>query len=533
MAMGKRISGQAGYDVWKQQYGTVNVKDFGAVGDGVHDDTAAIQAASNYASQSNSSGQTIFLPKGSYHVTNALNVYAGCTLLGESMTDTIISVSTSFNMSANGVIEFQTSNISTHPSSGWYPRLKNIKIEFYQPDSSAISDIIQYPPAIYAANGIDRFEIRHVLIERAWNAIDMTGNAGGSIIEDLQTSFFNIGINIDGSYDIIRIDKFHAWPFGMTSNQTDLFYSNAIGVTSGRCDGLFLTSFFTICSLGIRLYESSLGTTFGSLGVGGFDTYSGLQISAGVFSISSCYFNVGNGSSQAILVTGGKLNVAASSFELAETSNIPLCEVNSSANFAVLQITNSLFEGYDYDRSFIEINQSSGAESECIIANSWIRRYAGSTYTTPAINKISGKLTCTGNKGADQNTSPVFVNIQIDDFDIVKDNAMPGWKIGNYPIPVNGVYYPYPMQSIAGENGGTIYWAQPETGSAKKVIIYLDAYENDTATAQTITFPVAFTYTPLLNNAVGVPGVTVSTTSISIDPDNTTTYTGYIEVTGF
>ena len=55
----------------------VNVRDFGAVGDGVVDDTAAIQAAINSLTGASSSGEfggagagQVFLPKGSYKVTN-------------------------------------------------------------------------------------------------------------------------------------------------------------------------------------------------------------------------------------------------------------------------------------------------------------------------------------------------------------------------------------------------------------------------------------------------------------------------------
>ena len=90
------------------------------------------------------------------------------------------------------------------------------------------------------------------------------------------------------------------------------------------------------------------------------------------------------------------------------------------------------------------------------------------------------------------------------------------------------------LQSQAGETAGTIYWSMPMQGTSWKLVaVYLDAYENDTTTANTITFPTAFAYTPYLDNVVGVAGTTVSTTALSIDPDNTTTYTGWIFVYGF
>jgi len=49
----------------------VNVKDFGAVGDGVADDTAAIQAAFNFVP---ASGGEVIIPKGTYIITSTLNI---------------------------------------------------------------------------------------------------------------------------------------------------------------------------------------------------------------------------------------------------------------------------------------------------------------------------------------------------------------------------------------------------------------------------------------------------------------------------
>jgi hypothetical protein len=65
----------------------VNVLDFGAVGDGVADDRAAIQAAIDSVSANNSNifytkGGTVFLPSGKYRVTGTIYLTKGVRLLG-------------------------------------------------------------------------------------------------------------------------------------------------------------------------------------------------------------------------------------------------------------------------------------------------------------------------------------------------------------------------------------------------------------------------------------------------------------------
>jgi len=101
-------------------------------------------------------------------------------------------------------------------------------------------------------------------------------------------------------------------------------------------------------------------------------------------------------------------------------------------------------------------------------------------------------------------------------------------------LTANGVNPSNTVTSVAGTTAGTIYWVMPFQGSGyKKVLVYLDAYENDTTTAQTITYPTAFTQTPNVYNPAGVPGVSTTTTTLSIDPDSATTYTGWIVVEGY
>lgn len=62
---------------------TVSAKDFGAVGDGVADDTAAIQAALNYATG-------VYLPIGTYKITSTLLVPINTTLEGASVATNIV-----------------------------------------------------------------------------------------------------------------------------------------------------------------------------------------------------------------------------------------------------------------------------------------------------------------------------------------------------------------------------------------------------------------------------------------------------------
>lgn len=80
------------YLLEKKTASIINAKEFGAVGNGLCDDTEAIQNAIDYA---NEHGRTVYLPKGNYLIRKPI-VLNGCTLIGETgnifkSTGTIIS----------------------------------------------------------------------------------------------------------------------------------------------------------------------------------------------------------------------------------------------------------------------------------------------------------------------------------------------------------------------------------------------------------------------------------------------------------
>lgn len=91
----------------------VSVKDFGAVGNGVSDDTVAIQTAVNNVSYSipgfygEVTGKILYFPAGVYKITSAINipVNGGLSVFGEGKTKSTIWQSTAdeniFNLSGN------------------------------------------------------------------------------------------------------------------------------------------------------------------------------------------------------------------------------------------------------------------------------------------------------------------------------------------------------------------------------------------------------------------------------------------------
>jgi hypothetical protein len=86
---GATPTGAANRPINEKLQETISVKDFGAVGDGVTNDTAAIENALNYLN-STSNGGTVLFPTGTYITTKALQLRSGVTVKGDGLACTTI-----------------------------------------------------------------------------------------------------------------------------------------------------------------------------------------------------------------------------------------------------------------------------------------------------------------------------------------------------------------------------------------------------------------------------------------------------------
>lgn len=203
----------------------ISVKDFGAVGDGVADDTAAIQAALAL-------GKNVYLPGGTYKITDMIAITGNQKLYGDGRTESILYVDADFNMSASAVVQFQYLTTGA---------MDDVGIEFYQ--DTTITDranLIQYPWAV-KANTAPMCRIGNIRLSRAYNGIWLAGNSGGVYIGRIELGCLNKSFLVDGAMDFVHIESLHHWPFGFTGTNlyTSVFLDgNSTAFECGTCDGL-------------------------------------------------------------------------------------------------------------------------------------------------------------------------------------------------------------------------------------------------------------------------------------------------------
>jgi len=130
----------------------VNVLDFGAVGNGIADDTAAIQSAINYAQSSNI--KSVYFPAGTYFVSSTINITSSLTVFGDGRFNTYIT----WNNATLGVFNV---------NSFWGITVDNIGFKTNQTPTSGY--VFQISNGISGMNNFSVF--RNLYFEYSWIAI--------------------------------------------------------------------------------------------------------------------------------------------------------------------------------------------------------------------------------------------------------------------------------------------------------------------------------------------------------------------------
>jgi len=259
-----------------------SASDFGAVGDGKTDDTAAFQKALDTASQAG--GGIVHAPRGTYYFAGQLNIPAAVTLKGvwESVpahtgirdrgmpkpTDD----GTTFLVTGGAGKEDGPPFITLNHNS----TLKGVVL--YYPDQNPAEEPTPYPWAI-ALRGKNPAVLAVELLN-PYNGIDATRNER-HLIRDVQGQPLRRGILVDGIYDIGRIENVHFNPWWSLKPKL-LAWQQEHGEAFifGRTDWQYV--FNTFCfgyNAGYKFIETRAGVCNGNfLGIGADDCFTAVVV---------------------------------------------------------------------------------------------------------------------------------------------------------------------------------------------------------------------------------------------------------------
>ena len=251
--------------------GVFPARDFGAVADGVADDTAAIQKAIDCACQK---GGTVYLPPGRYHVAGSLHVKPGVTLRGANTAPMSITPLTGTILLATGGRDeesapalFEMTNAAVVTG-----------LTVFYPDQK-VDDIHPYPWTVHM-QGFDT-TLENVTFINSYNGIKVGPEPNvRHRIRSVAGCVLRRGLLVDACTDIGRVEnvQFHChwWSDAVTGGDFEkvmkYMVANLEAFVFGRTDWEYTTNNFVFpAKVGWRFIKTDAGMCNGHFTGNGAD----------------------------------------------------------------------------------------------------------------------------------------------------------------------------------------------------------------------------------------------------------------------
>lgn len=219
----------------------INVRDMGALGDGITDDTGAFRKAVEKAENKKTH---VFIPKGKYRISGTINLEE-TTITGPPAPAWPADVDT-----LPSILPAHTDGPAFHLLAGG--SICGIDITYSWKDNPTSG-----PPAILIS-GIGA-TVRDTRIRYAWDGIiaDGVNNIGRTNLENIfMVSILNVGVRITGTWDVPRLNNIEVWNAG--AQDSNRGFTQGIGFQLGKNDLIRITDCFVFGMQYGFLFESKI-----------------------------------------------------------------------------------------------------------------------------------------------------------------------------------------------------------------------------------------------------------------------------------
>lgn len=229
----------------------VDVRDFGAVGDGTADDTAAFQRA---IARSAAAKVPVYVPMGTYKITDTL------TLDKQLMTGDNHASYTSDYQTLPTIVEADPAHSAIRLKDGGAISGLN----FHHPQDQGSATPTRFATTVLL-DGVGT-RVSNVKISFPWAGIESVGdNTGRAVIQDVFISApARLGMRIDTGWDATTISNVEVWT--PPTVYQGAFWNSGVGIELGHLDAFRMNNAFVFgANTGVLLQGTDKGATWGTI----------------------------------------------------------------------------------------------------------------------------------------------------------------------------------------------------------------------------------------------------------------------------